>query len=140
MLENAQPRPVRGEHVLDRELRRAKIVAAERLAKAAAKRRDGWGCRFPDHKCRGPLEVAHIFIDKGLGGRRVGAINDTWNLMTLCAFTHRLGTPSIHSKDLKVDAETELGADAACSFWRRDEHGIWCCVGVEVRIGVLRKV
>lgn len=131
-------KPARGSYVLDREQRRYEIVKAERLAKAAARKRDHWGCRWPNHKCRGPIEVAHIFFDKGMGGDH-GTVSDTWNLLTLCASRHRLGTPSVHGKDLRVEAETADMADDCCSFWERDEHGIWICVGVELAIGVLRK-
>lgn len=127
-------KPARGSYVLDREQRRHAIVKAERLAKAAARKRDHWGCRFPAHKCRGELEVAHIFRDLSLGGS-----SETSNLMTLCSSVHRRGTPSIHGKQLRVEPEDDsLGADGPCSFWRLDEHGIWICVGVESAIGVLR--
>lgn len=136
-----QPKPLKGTHVLDREAARYEIEKKERIAKGLARSRDYWGCRWPqdDHKCRGEIEVAHIFHDKGMGGDH-GTVSQTWNLLTLCSWQHRRGPQSIHSKDLRVEPETDLGADAACSFWRRDEHGIWVCVGVEIRIGVLRKV
>lgn len=134
------PKPQRGTHVLDRETARYAIVKAERLAKALAKRRDHWGCRWPEvHRCRGPIEVAHIFEDKKMGGDH-GRLSHSAALMTLCAWIHRLGPASIHGKQLRVEPETEFGADAACAFYRLDEHGIWVGVGVEVRIGVLRKL
>lgn len=140
MLENAQPKPARGTHVLDRAQQRAAIVQAERLAKAAARKRDHWGCRWPGlHQCRGDIEVAHIFQDKGMGGDH-GTVSDTWNLMTLCSWMHRRGPASIHGKKLMVMPETPLGADGPCAFYRLDEHDVWVCVGVEERIGVLRKL
>lgn len=129
------PKPSRGTHVIDREAQRYQIVQAERIAKAAARKRDHWGCRWPEpHVCRGGIEVAHI-LDKSLGGP-----SETCNLMTLCAWVHRRGPASIHGKQLMVMPETPLGADAACAFYRRDEHDVWVCVGVEVRIGMLRKL
>lgn len=131
-----QPKPSRGTHVLDRDAKRYQLEQAELLAKAAARKRDHWGCRWPDHKCHGPIEVAHIFFDKGMGGDH-GTVSDTWNLMTLCASRHRLGTPSIHGKQLRVEPETADMADGPCSFWKRDEHNVWVCVGRELRIGVL---
>jgi hypothetical protein len=136
---NPQPKPARGTHVIDRETKRYQIELAERDAKGLARKRDSY-CRWPEkHTCRGVIEVAHIFHDKGMGGDH-GLVSKTWNLMTLCAWMHRLGPASIHGKQVRVEPETPYGADKACSFWRLDEHGEWVCVGVEVRIGVLRKV
>jgi hypothetical protein len=70
-----------------------------------------------------------------------GLVSDTWNLMALCSWAHRRGTPSVHGKLLKVEPETAAMADGPCSFWARasvlDE---WVCVGVESAIGVLMKV
>lgn len=135
------PKPARGTHVLDRELQRYQLLQLERIAKSVAKKRDAWGCRWPElHKCRGPIEVAHVFEDKKMGGDH-GRLSHSSALMTLCAARHRLATPSIHGKLLKVEPETELGADGPCSFWHRPTLlDDWICVGVEIRIGVLRKV
>lgn len=134
------PKPQRGTHVLDREAARYAIVKAERVAKALAKRRDHWGCRWPDHKCRGPIEVAHVFTAAGMGGDPQLIRTQPENLMTLCSWVHRHGPQSLHSRDLKIEAETPLGTDGPCAFYRRDEHGFWISVGVELAVGVLRKV
>lgn len=136
-----QPKPQRGEHVLDREAQRLELRKAEAIAKTKAKVRDSFTCRWPEkHVCRGPLEGAHIFYDKGMGGDH-GTVSDTWNILTLCSWIHRRGPVSIHGKQLKVEAETPYGADWCCSFWRRDEfEAEWRCVGVESAIGVIRKV
>jgi len=136
----AIPKPARGAFQLEREKTRADIEKAEEAAKKLAKKRDGFVCRWPEaHKCRGLLEGAHIFEDKGMGGDH-GTVSDTWNLMALCAWLHRRGPATIHGKLLKVEPETPDGADGPCSFWRRatiqDE---WTCVGVETAIGVLIK-
>jgi len=133
------PKPPRGAYVLEREDKRSKIEKAEDEAKRRAKARDLFSCRWPEaHKCRGLLEGAHIFRDKGMGGDH-GTVSDTWNLMALCAWMHRKGPVSIHGKQIKVEAETEDGADGPCAFYRKDERDEWVCVGVEIAVGVLRK-
>jgi hypothetical protein len=133
------PKPARGSHVLDREKKRAEIEKDEEAAKKSAKLRDGLRCRWPEaHKCRGLLEGAHIFRDKGMGGDH-GTVSDTGNLMALCSWIHRRGPQSIHGKQLRVEPETSRGADGPCSFYRLDANDEWTCVGVEITIGVLRK-
>ena len=132
----AQPKPLRGQHVLDREQKRAEYEATLDTAKKAAKKRDGFVCRWPElHKCRGLLEGVHI-EDASLGGAPATA-----NIFTCCAWYHRRGPISIHGKTAKVEPEDEtLGADGNLAFYTRpsimDE---WTCVGVESAIGVLRK-
>jgi hypothetical protein len=39
--------------------------------------------------------------------------------VTVCAFLHRRGPETIHGKQLKVECDTERGADGALSFWRQ---------------------
>jgi hypothetical protein len=94
------PKPQRGSGILAREQRRAALDAAEIEAKTAAKQLDGYRCQWPEkHKCRGGLEAAHI-VDASLGGDM-----HPRNLVSLCAWIHRRGPESIHSKDLKVDGQ-----------------------------------
>lgn len=130
-----QPKPLRGEHVLEREDQRAKDRKAEAVAKTKAKVEDNFTCRWPEkHICRGLLEGAHL-KDKSLGGEDVPE-----NLITLCSWIHRRGPESIHGKQLRIEPETPRGARGPCSFWRHGYLDGWICVGVELRIGVLRKV
>lgn len=107
-------RPARGSSLLAREQAAADADAIERREKAKAKKRDG-RCRWPEkHVCRGgELEAAHI-VDASLGG----AMAD-WNLVTTCPWIHRRGPETIHGKQLKVEAETERGANGPLSFWRQ---------------------
>ena len=124
----ASPKPLKGTHTLDAEQVRATARAVERVAKSLAKNRDGFKCRWPEkHVCRGELEAAHL-IDASLGGLMVGT-----NLVTLCAWILRRGPESVHSKALKIEAETALGADGALSFWRRTGPSEYVLVARELR-------
>jgi hypothetical protein len=107
-------KPSRGQRILDKEDADARALKREREQKGLAKKRDG-RCRWPEaHKCRGgELEAAHI-LDASLGGPMAAE-----NLVTVCPWIHRRGPESIHKKQLKVDKETERGADGPLSFWKQ---------------------
>jgi hypothetical protein len=127
-------KPPRGTHRLEREKQQAKDRAEDDAAKKAAKVRDGFRCRWPEaHKCRGPLEGAHL-KDKSLLGENVRS-----NIVPLCRWMHRKGPESIHGKQLRIEAETERGADGPLSFWRQDGRfdalgqATYECVAREVR-------
>ncbi len=108
-------KPRRGSAVLEREQRAAGDLDAEKAAKAKAKARDGFRCQWPErHKCRGGLEAAHI-VDDSRGGAM-----DASNLIALCAWIHRRGPESIHSKDLRVElVSPKHGANGRVKFYRR---------------------
>lgn len=134
-------KPERGSSRLEREREDAKRVQDERTVAALVKARDGYRCRWPEaHKCRGPLEAVHI-VDKSLGGA-----TSTENELTLCRWLHRQGPESIHGKQLKIEKETERGANAGLSFWRRGDtfdalgQPIYYCVGREVRPFQLERI
>lgn len=111
----APPKPQRGSAKLASEQEDAKRLQDERIVASLVKARDGFRCRWPEaHKCRGPLEAAHI-VDKSLGGE-----TSTENEVTFCAWVHRQGPESIHGKQLKVEKETAKGARGPLSFWRKD--------------------
>lgn len=130
----AIPKPLRGQHVLDLEAVRAEYKKTLEGAKKSAKLRDSFACRWPEiHKCRGLLEGAHL-IDASLGGEPIRS-----NIICLCAWIHRRGPQSIHGKQLRIEPETEHGADGPLSFYREDGNGEWTCVGVETAVHVLRK-
>jgi hypothetical protein len=109
-----QWKPAKGSAILAREKEDAERVAHEREIAKLVKARDG-RCRWPEaHKCRGgALEAAHI-VDKSL----VGATSME-NEITLCPWLHRRGPESIHGKQLKVEKDTERGANGPLSFWRQ---------------------
>lgn len=127
-------KPARGSHVLAREKKRAEYEKELDAAKKSAKLRDSFACRWPElHKCRGLIEGAHL-VDASLGGEPVRQ-----NIVCLCAWIHRKGPQSIHGKQLRIETETDRGADGPLSFYREDGNGEWTCVGVETAIHVLRK-
>lgn len=108
-------KPKRGSGVLEREKREAEDTALEIAAKKAAKERAGWKCRWPErHKCRGGLEAAHI-RDASLGGEM-----HPRNLFVCCAWIHRRGPDSIHSKDLRVlPVSKTAGANGPVRCYRK---------------------
>lgn len=114
LVRNAPAKPARGSYRQERDEQRAAEVAKEELAIKDAKVRDGHHCCWPErHKCRGLLEGAHI-VDKSRGGA-----NHTSNIISVCAWIHRRGPESIHSKDLVVQPLTDAGADGAVAYYRR---------------------
>lgn len=111
------PKPARGTLALAREADDAERIAKERQIAAEVKKRDSWTCRWPEkHKCRGPLEAAHI-INKSLGGP-----TSLENELAVCRWIHRHGPESLHGGQLKVVKETARGANWILSFWRRTEE------------------
>lgn len=123
-------KPVRGSRILAREAQQKEAKLLERHEKAAAKARDGYHCRWPEkHVHRGMIEAAHI-QDASLCGPM-----DRRNLITLCAWLHRTGPESVHGKQLRVEAETALGADGPVSFWRQRSNGAYTCIAREIRPG-----
>lgn len=136
----APPKPVRGSAKLAREKDDADREAKELEVGKAVKARDQWKCRWPEaHKCRGPLEAVHI-VDKSRGGE-----TSTRNEVALCAWIHRQGPESIHGKQLKIETETDRGADWTLSFWRKDGtfdalgQPVYGLVAREVRPGELER-
>lgn len=111
----ALAKPKRGTGILEREKRQAIDEQIELAAKAEAKARDGWKCRWPvPHKCRGGLEAAHI-QDASLGGEM-----HPRNLVSLCAWIHRRGPESIHSKDLRMEPRGKtVGANGPVKFYKK---------------------
>lgn len=122
-------KPSRGQRILDKEDVDARALKLEREQKGLAKKRDG-KCRWPEaHKCRGgELEAAHI-LDASLGGLMAAD-----NLVTLCPWIHRRGPESIHGKQLRIEAETEQGANGPLSFWKQDEKGHYFMVKRETAL------
>jgi hypothetical protein len=136
-------KPKRGSGTLAREKADAEREAHEREIAKQVKARDG-RCRWPEkHRCRGPLEAAHI-EDKKMGGDH-GLRTETANEVSVCRWIHRSGPATIHSKDLRVDKETARGADGPLSFWRQtgeyDALGqpVYYCIAREVQRGIVEK-
>jgi 5-methylcytosine-specific restriction endonuclease McrA len=111
---------------VERRHKRQARMSAERIAKAAARKRDHGKCRWP-HRCGVSghgLEVAHI-VSKSVGGP-----NATENLILVCREIHQ-GPVSMHSGDLHIEKLTDAGADGCVAFYRNDEAGRRECVAVE---------
>lgn len=125
-------KPAKGEARAARVSERIKDEQREARAKAQARKRDGYRCRWPHCDCearRDRLEVAHIH-NKSLCGE-----NDAANLICLCVSRHQ-GRPSLHSGDLDVrPINAALGANGPCEFLRLDDCGELVTVAREIVIG-----
>jgi len=125
------PKPSRGTALLEREHRKAALKAEEDAVIADAKRLDGFRCRWPEqHKCRGGLEGAHVFLHRGMGGNPAGDRTTVEAILTVCAWIHRRGPESIDGKQLKVEAETAQGTRGPCAYYRSTPDG-WHMVARE---------
>lgn len=129
----ASQKPLRGARVLDKEDADRKAETHEKRVKGLVKKRDR-RCRWPEpHVCRKGFECAHI-VDASLLGAMA-----TENLIYVCGWIHRRGPESIHGKQLKVEKDTERGADWTLAFYRRDKSGVYQLVAREVRPGELER-
>jgi hypothetical protein len=112
----ASPKPAKGSGLIERHTRRLEIRHHERVEKDKARKRDRRGCRWPfcEHKALKPrIEVAHL-DDKGMGGDHSERTTAD-RLICLC-FLHHQGAKSLHSGDLLIAPQTELGTDGPCMF------------------------
>lgn len=105
-------KPSRMEARIEREADKARVRDGEDRNKAAARRRDGWMCRFPRCVCHRPQlrlhpEVAHV-VSKGMGGDH-GTRSAVAGLICLCPPRHRESRISLHRGTLKVEALTDRG-------------------------------
>lgn len=132
----APEKPVKGAARAERVADRIREEQREQRAKTAARKRDGYRCRWPHCDCeerRDRLEVAHI-RDKSLCGE-----NDSANLICLCLARHQ-GRPSLHSGDLAIRPIDEKdGANGPVEFWYREARGTWFMVARERAIGILER-
>lgn len=85
--------------------------------KLAAKKRDGYRCRFPLCGCRGlglvldaRLEASHD-VHKGMGGNPAGDRSQTGGLITLCLHRHQDSAISRHKGTLRNLYRTPLEND-----------------------------
>lgn len=102
----------------DREMAKQQIRDKEDRNKSAARKRDGWMCRFPRcscHKARLHPEVAHV-ESKKMGGDH-GERSTTANLICLCRGRHRESRISLHAGTLRCELLTVKGANAKVRWW-----------------------
>lgn len=128
-------KPIRGAAMLERRGRRAELVAHERREMDAAKRRDGHKCRWPACEFAGkklPIEGAHAFQHRGVGGNPDGSRTARKLIVSLCKIHHSL----VDRAELEIEALTNEMADGPLAFFRRAESGRMQHVASESRIGV----
>lgn len=128
---SASPKPPKGSLLLARRERRKTRVRDEEAIKQAVRVRDGYRCRVPgctEQKHGVRLEIAHL-DDKGMGGDPRLVRTAQHRLIALC-FLHHQGPISLHSKDLRIEPETDRGTDGPCVFYVTDEQTKWRCIGV----------
>lgn len=128
MLGLAFPKPVKGTARAARVARRLAEQSFEAREKTAARRRDGYRCRWPSCECRqrrDRIEVAHL-VNKSQGGS-----SHRTNLICLCVARHQ-GRPSLHSGELHIEPLTDRGTSGPCAFWAKDAAGRVTLVGQEV--------
>ncbi len=125
------------------------IVEKEGRNKSAARKRDGWACRFPRcicHQKRLHPEVAHVDGDKGIGGDH-GERSHVTQLMCLCTLRHQDSRISLHKGTLRIEFLDTLKASGPVRWWANVavldnplatlEQADWQCIGYERERGVL---
>ncbi len=129
-------KPAKGSYILERRAKRKAIEAHEEAQKRKVRQRDKT-CRWPGCECQRVkgirLEVAHL-DDKGMGGDH-GERSTADQMILLCFLRHQ-GQPSLHSGDLKIEPQTELGTYGPCDFYARNEAGRLELIASETSIGV----
>lgn len=103
----------------ERQEKKAAIVEREDRNKTAARKRDGWMCRFPRcgcHALRTHPEVAHVDGDKGIGGDH-GTKSHHSQLMCLCPNRHKDSRISLHFKTLRIEFLTKKKANGPVCWW-----------------------
>ncbi len=129
---NPQPKPSTP-LVLERKARKQERSTHEDFIKREAKRRDGRICRWPRCEFRKviqPIDGAHVFQAKGMGGDPLGLRSERKHVMALCRLHHR----AQEKHDLDVEALTPDLADGACAFY--DNRGARYMVAQETAIGI----
>ena len=102
--------------VLERHARKQQRSSHEDFVKRAAKRRDGGLCRWPRCEFRKvvqPIDGAHVFQAKGMGGDPQHLRTERKHVMALCRLHHR----AQEKHELEVEALTPELADDKCAFW-----------------------
>lgn len=135
MLPNLQ-KPLKGTALLESRQRSADRRAAEQKAMQAALKRDERKCRWP--RCeyaakKLPIDAAHVFVHRGMGGDKSGTRTSRELIAALCRVHHSL----LDLGDLRIDAlDPNVGTDGLLAFYKRSESGRWEHVATEQRLGV----
>lgn len=131
----SNPKPVKGSGWLASKERSAARKAHERREMEAAKKRDMGKCRWP--LCpyaakKMPVDAAHIFQHRGLGGDKGGTRTERKLCAALCRIHHSL----LDRGELEIEALTAQMADGPLAFFSRTESGRMEQVASESRVGV----
>jgi hypothetical protein len=121
---------------VERHERKQQRSSHEDFVKRDAKRRDGGRCRWPRCEFKRvvqPIDPAHVFHAKGMGGDPKGIRSERKHIMALCRIHHDLQ----ETHKIEVEARTPDMADGACVFW--DLRGDRYMVGIERSIGLLER-
>lgn len=103
----------------ERQGKKAAIVEKEDRNKTAARKRDGWMCRFPRcgcHQVRTHPECAHVDGDKWMGGDH-GTKSHHSQLMCLCPNRHKDSRISLHFKTLRIEFLTAKKANGPVRWY-----------------------
>lgn len=114
----AEPKGTKHEARMKVESARQEIRDKEDRHKSAARKRDGWVCRFPRcvcHRLRLAPEVHHV-IPKGFGGDH-GTVSTSEYLVCLCRPRHRESRVSFHFGAIQIEALTPAGMNGAIRWW-----------------------
>lgn len=116
------PKPIKGEFLIERKERRRDVVDAEDAQKDLARARDKKRCRYPHCPfCRRfkdlRLEVAHVVQAKGMSGDRTGERSTVDKLMLLCLPIH--ARQERHEIVIIALSATD-GTNGPCEFWQED--------------------
>lgn len=135
-----RPCPKPGPLSLERHSKRLTWQRAMDAVIADAKRRDGHRCRWP--KCEysavdQPLDGAHVFQPKGMGGDKKLLRSERKHIMALCRLHHR----AQEKHTLYVEEMTPDMADGPCMFWRESDDGSFgfYMVAQERAVGILER-
>ena len=130
------PKPIKGTALLASRDRRATRKAHEDREMQAAKKRDGHVCRFPRCEFKSkdlPIDPAHAFKHRGIGGNPKGDLTSRELIVSLCRAHHGL----LDAHEIEIDAMTTRMADGPLMFSARHrETGRMQCIAVEKSIGV----
>lgn len=128
---------------LERHARKLERQQAADAVKAAAKRRDGYRCRWPHCEYHAVtqgrvIDAAHLQA-AGSGGDPALVRTTRDNLIALCRLHHRTAPENLHNAKLKIEPLTPEGTDGPCAFYRWTVADGWYVVASESAIGILEK-
>lgn len=132
------PKPPKGSAFMERKGRRAQRIQVEHSEMQAAKKRDGFRCRWPgcNGKFKGldlPIDACHGIAHRGPGGNPDGSRTKQAVIISLCREHHR----QLDGHEIEIHPLTSAVFDGPVSFHVRcEESGVMQHVASETSIGV----